>query len=57
MGSSVLRDIHVREYRTDLEDMQIVSGAWNKEKVHFVAPPPINGIKLSLQRPISRNSR
>jgi Fic family protein len=38
-GSSGLRDINVGSYRTDSEDMQIVSGAWNREKVHYVAPP------------------
>jgi Fic family protein len=34
-----LRKIAIGEYRTDTEDMQIVSGAWHKEKIHFVAPP------------------
>ena len=38
-GSSGLRDINIGCYRTDSEDMQIVSGAWNKEKVHYIAPP------------------
>jgi Fic family protein len=38
-GSSGLRDIKVGAYRTDTEDMQIVSGPWNKEKVHYTAPP------------------
>ncbi|MBL1243176.1 MAG: Fic family protein [Sulfurimonas sp.] len=38
-GSSGLRDINVGCYRTDSEDMQIVSGAWNREKVHYIAPP------------------
>jgi len=38
-GSSGLRDINVGCYRTDSEDMQIVSGAWSREKVHYVAPP------------------
>ena len=38
-GSSGLRDINVGSYRTESEDMQIVSGAWNREKVHYVAPP------------------
>ena len=41
-GSSGLRDINVGCYRTDSEDMQIVSGAWNKEKVHYIAPPSSN---------------
>lgn len=34
-----LREIVVGAFRTDAESMQIVSGAWNKEKVHYVAPP------------------
>jgi Fic family protein len=34
-----LREIGIGKYRTDAEPMQIVSGAWHKEKVHFVAPP------------------
>ena len=34
-----LRKIEVGTYRTDPEEMQIVSGAWHKEKVHYVAPP------------------
>lgn len=38
-GNSGLRDINVGSYRDDKEDMQIVSGAWNKEKIHYVAPP------------------
>lgn len=38
-GSSGLRDITIGSYRTDEEDMQIVSGAWSREKVHYVAPP------------------
>lgn len=37
--SSGLRDINVGCYRTNSEEMQIVSGAWNREKVHYVAPP------------------
>ncbi len=37
-GNSGLRDINIGSYRTDDEDMQIVSGAWNKEKVHYIAP-------------------
>jgi len=41
-GSSGLRDINVGCYRTDSEDMQIVSGAWNKEKIHYIAPPSAN---------------
>ena len=38
-GNSGLRDINIASYRSDTEDMQIVSGAWNKEKVHYIAPP------------------
>lgn len=38
-GSSGLRDITIGTYRTNSEDMQIVSGPWEKEKIHFVAPP------------------
>ncbi|MBT5934858.1 Fic family protein [Sulfurimonas sp.] len=41
-GSSGLRDINVGSYRTDTEDMQIVSGAWNREKVHYIAPASSN---------------
>ena len=38
-GSSGLRDIAIGTYRTNSEDMQIVSGPWEREKIHFVAPP------------------
>lgn len=38
-GSSGLRDITIGSYRDDIEDMQIVSGAWNKEKIHYIALP------------------
>ena len=34
-----LREIKVGAFRTDAEAMQIVSGAWNREKIHYVAPP------------------
>ena len=34
-----LKEIEVGAYRTDSGDMRIVSGAWNREKVHYVAPP------------------
>ena len=34
-----LKKIRVGAYRTDTEAMQIVSGPWHKEKVHYVAPP------------------
>jgi len=39
INGSGLREIGIGKYRTDTEPMQIVSGAWHKEKVHFVAPP------------------
>ncbi len=39
VGSSGLREIRIGEYRKDKEDMQIVSGSWEKEKVHYIAPP------------------
>ncbi len=45
-GNSGLRDINIGLYRDDIEDMQIVSGAWNKEKVHYIAPPSKNIEKL-----------
>lgn len=38
-GSSGLREIQVGRFRDDDEEMRIVSGAWNREKVHFIAPP------------------
>jgi Fic family protein len=37
-GNSGLREINIGLYRNNEEDMQIVSGAWNKEKVHYIAP-------------------
>jgi len=37
-GQSGIKEINVGSYRTDIEDMQIVSGSWEKEKVHYVAP-------------------
>ena len=37
-----LRDITVGAYRTDKEPMRIVSGPWEKEKVHYVVPPSKN---------------
>jgi len=45
-GSPGLREIKVGQFRTDVEEMQIVSGAWNKEKVHYVAPPSKDVEKL-----------
>ena len=41
-----LREITVGAYRTDVEAMQIVSGAWNREKVHYLAPPSQDVEKL-----------
>jgi Fic family protein len=38
-GSSGLRDITIGAYRNDAQDMQIVSGPWEKEKIHYIAPP------------------
>lgn len=39
MGQSGLRRIRVGEYRAGQEDMKIVSGPWEKEKIHYIAPP------------------
>ena len=39
VNGSGLRKIRVGAYRTDIDEMQIVSGPWHKEKVHYVAPP------------------
>jgi Fic family protein len=39
INGSGLREINIGKYRTDSEAMQIVSGAWNREKIHYVAPP------------------
>jgi Fic family protein len=38
-GQSGFKKIQVGSYRADADEMQIVSGSWEKEKVHFVAPP------------------
>lgn len=38
-GNSGLKNITVGSYRTDDEDMRIVSGHWEKEKIHYIAPP------------------
>lgn len=38
-GRSGMYPIAVGTYRTDIEPMQIVSGAMGKEKVHYEAPP------------------
>ncbi len=38
-GRSGMKEIRVGAYRTDEEAMRIVSGSWEKEKVHYVAPP------------------
>ena len=45
-GGSGLREIKVGCFRTGVEEMQIVSGAWHREKVHFVAPPSKDVEKL-----------
>lgn len=37
--TSGLKEILIGEYRKDKEDMQIVSGSWEKEKIHYIAPP------------------
>jgi len=39
MGNTGLREITLGSYRTNPEDMQIVSGSWEKEKIHYIAPP------------------
>lgn len=38
MGNSGLSDIAIGKYRNAKEDMQIVSGSWEKEKIHYIAP-------------------
>lgn len=39
-GQSGLRAIRTGTYRDDVEgEMKIVSGPWEKEKVHYIAPP------------------
>ncbi len=38
-GRSGMKEIRIGAYRTDEETMRIVSGPWEKEKVHYVAPP------------------
>ena len=38
-GNSVLREIDIGSFRTSTEEMRIVSGAWEREKVHYIAPP------------------
>ena len=45
-GTSGLRNITVGAYRTHSEEMQIVSGAWSKEKVHHIAPASCDVEKL-----------
>lgn len=45
-GNSGLKSIATGAYRNDTQDMQIVSGAWEKEKVHFIAPPSSDMEKL-----------
>lgn len=39
-GQSGLRTIRTGKYRDDVDgEMKIVSGPWEKEKVHYIAPP------------------
>lgn len=38
-NQSGLRKILAGQYRTHKEEMRIVSGPWEKEKVHYIAPP------------------
>ena len=38
-GRSGIKKIRAGAYRTDEEEMRVVSGPWEKEKVHYVAPP------------------
>ena len=38
-GQSGFHKILIGEFRKDEEPMQIVSGSWEKEKVHYIAPP------------------
>jgi Fic family protein len=39
-GQSGLREISVGKFRTDIDGpMQIVSGPWEREKIHYIAPP------------------
>lgn len=40
-NQSGLRKILAGTYRTHEEEMRIVSGPWEKEKVHYVAPPSL----------------
>jgi len=45
-GSSGLKSIAVGSYRIDSEDMRIVSGRWEKEKIHYIALPSSSVKKL-----------
>ncbi|MCW8954213.1 MAG: Fic family protein, partial [Sulfurimonas sp.] len=38
-GQSGFKKILVGKFRVDEESMKIVSGTWEKEKIHFIAPP------------------
>ncbi len=38
-NQSGLRKLVAGAYRTHEEDMRIISGPWEKEKVHYIAPP------------------
>jgi Fic family protein len=39
LGQSGLKKIEAGQYRTYSEAMQIVSGTWEKKKIHYIAPP------------------
>jgi len=38
-NQSGLRKILAGDYRTHEEEMRIISGPWEKEKIHYIAPP------------------
>jgi len=57
MGQSGLRKIKIGEYRTGKEDMQIVSGAWEREKIHYIAPSSIQIEQLMNEFLIWLNSK
>lgn len=41
-GQSGLTKINIGAYRNSLDDMQILSGPFGKEKIHYIAPPSSN---------------
>ena len=45
-NQSGLVTINAGFYRTHKEDMKIVSGSWEKEKVHYIAPPSTQTDKM-----------